>query len=172
MNIHHQHLIIMKKNLILGCAIVMALALTGCKSKESNYKKAYEKAKAAELAQQTETEPVSITPVVTPVTTTQPTTTVVEEENVNVRTERLNVMNGGTLKAYNVVCGSFKSPDNANNLRNTLVNAGYSAQVAQNPETGMYRVVASSFDDKAAAISSRNVLRSTYPDAWILFRTY
>lgn len=160
----------MKKNLILGLAIVAALALAGCKSKESNYKRAYEKAKAAELAQQTETEPVSITPVVTPVTTTQ--TTPVTDENVSVRTERLNVMNGGTLKAYNVVCGSFKSPDNANNLRNTLVNAGYSAQVAQNPETGMYRVVASSFDDKAAAISSRNVLRSTYPDAWILFRTY
>ena len=160
----------MKKNLILGLAIVAALALAGCKSKESNYKRAYEKAKAAELAQQTETEPVSITPVVTPVTTTP--TTPVTDENVSVRTERLNVMNGGTLKAYNVVCGSFKSPDNANNLRNTLVNAGYSAQVAQNPETGMYRVVASSFDDKAAAISSRNVLRSTYPDAWILFRTY
>ena len=161
----------MKKNLILGLAIVAALALAGCKSKESNYKRAYEKAKAAELAQQTETEPVSITPVVTPVTTT-PTTPVTTDENVSVRTERLNVMNGGTLKAYNVVCGSFKSPDNANNLRNTLVNAGYSAQVAQNPETGMYRVVASSFDDKAAAISSRNVLRGTYPDAWILFRTY
>lgn len=159
----------MKKNLILGLTIVAALALAGCKSKESNYKRAYEKAKAAELAQQTETEPVSITPVVAPVTQT---TTPVVEENVSVRTERLNVMNGGTLKAYNVVCGSFKSPDNANNLRNTLVNAGYSAQVAQNPETGMYRVVASSFDDKAAAISSRNTLRSTYPDAWILFRTY
>ncbi len=159
----------MKKNLILGLTIVAALALAGCKSKESNYKRAYEKAKAAELAQQTETEPVSITPVVAPVTQT---TTPVVEENVSVRTERLNVMNGGTLKAYNVVCGSFKSPDNANNLRNTLVNAGYSAQVAQNPETGMYRVVASSFDDKAAAISSRNTLRGTYPDAWILFRTY
>lgn len=159
----------MKKNLILGLTIVAVLALAGCKSKESNYKRAYEKAKAAELAQQTETEPVSITPVVAPVTQT---TTPVVEENVSVRTERLNVMNGGTLKAYNVVCGSFKSPDNANNLRNTLVNAGYSAQVAQNPETGMYRVVASSFDDKAAAISSRNTLRGTYPDAWILFRTY
>lgn len=161
----------MKKNLILTLAVLATLTLAGCKSKESNYKRAYEKAKAAELAQQTETEPVSITPVVAPVTTTTtPVTTA--DDNTNVRTERLNVMNGGTLKAYNVVCGSFKSPDNANNLRNTLVNAGYSAQVAQNPETGMYRVVASSFDDKASAISSRNTLRSTYPDAWILFRTY
>ena len=158
----------MKKNLILALAVLATLTLAGCKSKESNYKRAYEKAKAAELAQQTETEPVSITPVVAPVTTTT-TPVAAADDNTNVR---LNVMNGGTLKAYNVVCGSFKSPDNANNLRNTLVNAGYSAQVAQNPETGMYRVVASSFDDQASAISSRNTLRSTYPDAWILFRTY
>ena len=81
-------------------------------------------------------------------------------------------MNGGTLKAFNVVCGSFSNVDNANNLRNTLVGKGYSAQVAQNPETGMYRVIAASFDDRASAIASRDQLRGTYPDAWILYRTY
>ena len=109
-------------------------------------------------------EPVAVTPVVTPVATT--------EDNSNLRTERLNVMNGGILKAYNVVCGSFKSVDNANNLRNTLVNQGYSAQVAQNPETGMYRVVAASYDDKTSAVNLRNKLKATYPDAWLLYRTY
>ncbi|MDE5551071.1 MAG: SPOR domain-containing protein, partial [Bacteroidaceae bacterium] len=71
-----------------------------------------------------------------------------------------------------VVCGSFSSVDNANNLRNTLVAKGYSAQVAQNPETGMYRVIASSFDDRAAAVQSRDQLRGSYPDAWLLYRTY
>lgn len=119
---------------------------------------AYEKAKAQEMAEQQTTEPVSVQPVVSVQT---PAT----ESNANVRSERLNVMNGGTLKAYNVVCGSFKSVDNANNLRNTLVNAGYSAQVAQNPETGMYRVIASSFDNKADAVTSRDKLRATYKDA-------
>lgn len=157
----------MKKILFIGLAIIATVAMTGCKSKESNYKKAYEKAKAQEMAQQTSQEAVSVTPVVTPVNPTTPT-----EDNTNVRSERLNVLNGGNLKAYNVVCGSFKSADNANNLRNTLVNQGYSAQVAQNPETGMYRVIASSFDDKSSAINSRNTLRSTYPDAWLLYRTY
>ncbi|HAE24009.1 MAG TPA: cell division protein, partial [Prevotellaceae bacterium] len=49
---------------------------------------------------------------------------------------------------------------------------GYSAQVAQNPETGMYRVIASSFDDRASAVQSRDQLRGTYPDAWLLYRTY
>lgn len=158
----------MKKNLLMGIAVVAALSLVGCKSHESAYKKAYEKAKQQEMADytqtdQVETEPVQVTPVVS---TQQPANT------ENDRQERLDVLNGGTLKAYNVVCGSFKSVDNANNLRNTLVGKGYGAQVAQNPETGMYRVIATSFDDRAAAINSRNQLRGTYPDAWILYRTY
>ena len=161
----------MKKNLIFGLTIVAALALLGCKSKESNYRKAYERAKAAELAQQTDTEPVSITPVVAPVAT-QPATPTATDDNTTVREERLDVMNGGTLKAYNVVCGSFENPNNANNLRNTLVNAGYSAQVAFSPDNNRYRVIATTFDDKASAVSSRNLLRKTYPDAWILYRTY
>ena len=156
---------------MMGIAFVAALALVSCKSSESSYKKAYEKAKAQELAQtettdQVETPPVTITPVVTtPVTT--PT-----EDNAADRQERLNVMNGGTLKAFNVVCGSFEKIDNANSLRNTLVAKGYSAQVAQNPETKMYRVIATSFDDRASAVNSRDVLRATYSDAWILYRTY
>lgn len=161
----------MKKKLMLGLALIAALAFVSCKSSESSYKKAYEKAKAQEMARanttdQVETAPVSVTPVVTtPVATP-------EANSANDRQERLTVMNGGTLKAFNVVCGSFSSVDNANNLRNTLVAKGYSAQVAQNPETGMYRVIASSFDDRASAVASRDQLRGTYPDAWLLYRTY
>lgn len=160
----------MKKNLLMGLALVAALAFVSCKSSESGYKKAYEKAKAQEMAratdQQVETAPVTVTPVVTtPVTT-------VQDNNTQDRQERLTVMNGGTLKAYNVVCGSFSNVDNANNLRNTLVAKGYSAQVAQNPETNMYRVIAATFDDRASAVASRDQLRGTYPDAWLLYRTY
>ena len=160
----------MRKSILMGLALVAALAFVSCKSSESSYKKAYEKAKAQEMAQakvadQVETAPVSVTPVVT-----TPVTTAANTEND--RQERLTVMNGGTLKAFNVVCGSFSNVDNANNLRNTLVAKGYSAQVAQNPETGMYRVIASSFDDRASAVTSRDQLRGTYPDAWLLYRTY
>ncbi|MDO4738678.1 MAG: SPOR domain-containing protein [Bacteroidales bacterium] len=159
----------MKKKLFLGMAFIAALAFVSCKSSESSYKKAYEKAKAQELAQtttdQVDTAPVAVTPVVT-------TTPTVEPNTANDRQERLTVMNGGTLKAFNVVCGSFSKIENANNLRNTLVSKGFSAQVAQNPETGMYRVIASSFDDRASAVSSRDQLRGTYPDAWLLYRTY
>ena len=159
-----------KKSLCLGLALVAAaVTFTGCKSSESSYRKAYEKAKAQEMTEQQKTvTPVTVTPIQQPVTEPVQTPT----DNSDLRSERLNVMNNGTLKAYNVVCGSFKSLDNANNLRNTLVGKGYSAQVAQNPETGMYRVVASSFDDRTSAINSRNDLRATYPDAWILLRSY
>ena len=160
----------MRKSILMGLALVAALAFVSCKSSESSYKKAYEKAKAQEMAQanttdQVETAPVTVAPVVT-----TPVTTAANTEND--RQERLTVMNGGTLKAFNVVCGSFSSVDNANNLRNTLVGKGYSAQVAQNPETGMYRVIAASFDDRASAIASRDQLRGTYPDAWLLYYGY
>ncbi len=137
----------MRKSIFMGLALIAALAFVSCKSSESSYKKAYEKAKAQEMAQTNTTDQVETA-------------------------ERLTVMNGGTLKAFNVVCGSFSNVDNANNLRNTLVAKGYSAQVAQNPETNMYRVIAASFDDRAAAVQSRDQLRGTYPDAWLLYRTY
>lgn len=154
------------KKIILSClAVAATFVMFSCKSTESSYRAAYEKAKAQEAVAQQTSEPVSVQPVVT-------TQTPANVDNSNVRSERLNVMNGGTLKAYNVVCGSFKSLDNANNLRNTLVNAGYTAQVAQNPETGMFRVIASSFENKADATVSRDKLRATYKDAWLLYRTY
>lgn len=154
------------KKIILSClAVAATFVMFSCKSTESSYRAAYEKAKAQEAVAQQTSEPVSVQPVVT-------TQTPANVDNSNVRSERLNVMDGGTLKAYNVVCGSFKSLDNANNLRNTLVNAGYSAQVAQNPETGMYRVIASSFENRADAEASRDKLRATYKDAWLLYRTY
>ena len=41
----------MKKFVVLGMGLCMALAFTSCKSSESAYKKAYEKAKQQELAE-------------------------------------------------------------------------------------------------------------------------
>ena len=157
----------MKKTLMMGAALIAALAFVSCKSSESSYKKAYEKAKAQEMAStsttdQVETAPVTVTPVVT--------TPVVEPNTANDRQERLTVMNGGTLKAFNVVCGSFSKVENANNLRNTLVSKGYSAQVAQNPETGMYRVIAASFDDRASAVTS--ILKNISKTAKTNFRSW
>ncbi len=157
----------MKRTVIIGLAIVSAIAFVSCKSSESSYKKAYEKAKAQEQSQQQVTEPVEVTPVVTPVQTVTPVVTDTED-NSDVRKETITSVSGGSLSPYNVVCGSFKNIDNANNLCSTLRNKGYSAIVAQNPTTGMYRVIAQSTSSKSEAVSTRNKLRATYPDAWLL----
>ena len=46
----------MKKFMVLGAAMCVAMAFTGCKSSESAYKKAYEKAKSQEQNTTTNTD--------------------------------------------------------------------------------------------------------------------
>ena len=54
----------MKKLVVLGMGVCVALAFASCKSSESAYKKAYEKAKQQELAEPQVEAPVEVTPVV------------------------------------------------------------------------------------------------------------
>jgi cell division protein FtsN len=58
---------------------------------------------------------------------------------------------------------------NAEGLQQRLKNAGYSAQIVKNTDRNMYRVIASTFDDKVSAVQSRDQLRNSYPDAWLLY---
>ena len=165
----------MKKYMILCAGLCLAMVFTGCKSKESAYKQAYEKAKAAESAQAPaeviETQVATETPTVTPVQTRPVTqTTVVDNvDNISVREERVSVVSGTGLRNFSVVVGSFSVIANAEGLQQRLKNAGYSAQIVKNVDRNMYRVVASTFDDKASAAQSRDQLRGTYPDAWLLY---
>ena len=53
----------MKKLVVLGMGVCVALAFASCKSSESAYKKAYEKAKQQELAEPQVEAPVEVTPV-------------------------------------------------------------------------------------------------------------
>ena len=56
----------MKKIVTLGLGLCVAVAFTSCKSQESAYKKAYEKAKQQELAEPQTTAPAEeVAPVVT-----------------------------------------------------------------------------------------------------------
>lgn len=160
----------MKKFVVLGLGVGMAFAMTSCKSSESAYKKAYEKARQQQTVavEQEPQAPVEVTPT-TPVTTT-PVTPSTDVNSVPVRTENVTLVSGAGLKAYSVVCGSFSLKANAEGLQRTLTNAGYTAQIAYNDGNKMYRVVASTFDDKALAVQSRTVLRNTYPDAWLLYK--
>lgn len=160
----------MKKFVVLGLGVGMAFAMTSCKSSESAYKKAYEKARQQQTVavEQEPQAPVEVTPT-TPVTTT-PVTPSTDVNSVPVRTENVTLVSGAGLKAYSVVCGSFSLKANAEDLQRRLTNAGYTAQIAYNDGNKMYRVVASTFDDKALAVQSRTVLRNTYPDAWLLYK--
>ena len=160
----------MKKLSFFAAVMCVAMAFTGCKSSESAYKKAYDKAKANE-ATEVRTEPEQtyvpeVTQVVeTPVTQTQ---VVDNMDNTPVRQEAVSVVEGAGLKNFSVVVGSFSVRANAEGVQQRLKSAGYQAQLAYNQERNMYRVVASTFDSKNDAVNSRNQLRATYPDAWLL----
>ena len=155
----------MKNYFVLGAAVCVAVSMVSCKSSESAYKKAYEKAKQ----QQTTTEAPVQSTVVAPATTVAPVQTVTTTPVVNesTRTESLTLVSGTGLKAFSVVVGSFSIKANAENLQKKLSGEGYAAQLAMNPQ-GMYRVIASTFDDLNSAVQSRNALRAQYADAWLL----
>ena len=85
--------------------------------------------------------------------------------------ENVSMVNGAKLSQFSVVVGSFSVIANAEGLQQRLKNAGYAAQIVKNETKNMYRVVASTFDSKAAAVQSREQLRATYPDAWLLYYT-
>lgn len=160
----------MKKSLILCAGLCAVLTLASCGSKESAYRKAYDKAKAAEAeAALTNNDNAVDAPVVTPIQQ-QPQQTVVDNyDNATYRQESVTLVNGSGLKNYSVVVGSFSVLANAQGLQNKLKAAGYDAQIVKNNDRGLYRVVASSFDVKADAARSRDAFRSTYPDAWLLY---
>ncbi len=167
----------MKKYIVLCAGICAAMAFTSCKSSESAYKQAYLKAKAQDEAQQQQQA------VVQEVQTQQPTVTPLEErstaqtrvvdnaDNIRVRQETVSVISGSGLKAFSVVVGSFSLKANAEGLQQTLRNAGYDAQIVLNQAVSpaMYRVVATTFNSKLEAASSRDALQDKYPGAWLLY---
>lgn len=160
----------MKKFFVLGLGICVAFAFASCKSSESAYKKAYEKAKQYDTAQPA-TAPATQEAVVAPVEAKPATQAKVVDnlDNISVRQENVQLVRGNGLNAYSVVVGSFQLQANAENLYQRLKDAGYNAQVVKNDEKQMFRVVASTFADKGSAVSSRDQLRNTYPDAWLLY---
>ena len=164
----------MKKFVVLGLGLCMALAFTSCKSSESSYKKAYEKAKQQELAESAVAEEApAATPVVAAPVTTAPAAAPVAVGTV--REEKVQLVSGDGLKAYSVVCGSFGVKANADGLKSKLDAEGYSAKVVFNAERNMYRVVAASYDDRMQAAQARDDFKAKHPNnadfqkAWLLY---
>ena len=164
----------MKKLVVLGMGLCVALAFSSCKSSESAYKKAYEKAKQQELAEApAAAEEVEAAPVVAAPVATAPAPVAGP-----VREEKVELVSGDGLKAYSVVCGSFGVKANAEGLKQYLDGQGYSAKVVYNPERNMYRVIAASFDDRVQATQAKEECKAKYPNrddfqkAWLLYRVY
>ena len=166
----------MKKTTLLCVGLCAAMAFTSCKSSESAYKRAYEKAKqydtaTAQQAPQAAPQTTEEVAVVAPVEAKPATETRVVDnlDNVSVRQESVTLVNGSGLKDFSVIVGSFGLISNAEGLQQRLKAAGYDAQIVKNEDKNMYRVVASTFAGKADAVNSRDQLRATYPDAWLLY---
>lgn len=165
----------MKKIIMMGAAVCAVFMMSSCKSKESAYKKAWEKAQA----QPTETSTTTTTPVqqVTTQTTVAPvaTTPVADYSNVTVRNESVTFVEGSPLKQYGVVVSSPTIKSNAVALMQKFASQGYNSSVAQAQVNGQthYRVVVCSFDTKAEAAQARDQVKSQHPeysDAWLLYK--
>ena len=156
----------MKKLVVLGMSVCMVLAFASCKSSESAYKKAYEKAKQQELAEPQVEAPVEVKKAT--------------DAANGVRQEKVTVVsgNGDNLKDYSVVCGSFGLKANAEGLKDFLDAEGYNATIAFNAESAMYRVIVSTFADRTAAAQARDAFKAKYPNrkdfqgAWLLYRVF
>lgn len=158
----------MKKMIVLGMGLCVALAFSSCKSSESAYKKAYEQAKQQELADATtKAAPVETVAPVAPVAPAA--------DNTPVREEKVQLVSGDGLKAYSVVCGSFGVKANADGLKTKLDNDGYNAKVVYNAEKNTYRVIVESFDTRSEAARARDAFKAKYPSrkdfqgSWLLY---
>ena len=163
----------MKKILLMGAAVCAVFMMSSCRSNESAYKKAYEKAKAQQtqsVVPSTTTTPVQqvTTQTVTPVTTAP----VTDYNNVSVRNENVSFVEGSPLKQYGVVVASVTIKSNGVALMQKLASQGYNSCVAQALVNGQtfYRVVACSFDTKPEAAQKRAQLEGQYPGAWLLYK--
>ena len=159
--------------MFLGMGLCVALAFTSCKSSESAYKKAYEKAKQQELAEApvAEEAPAAAPVVAAPVAAAPAAPVAVG----TIREEKVQLVSGEGLRAYSVVCGSFGVKANADGLKAKLDRDGYSAKVVYNADRNMYRVIVSSFDSREDAARARDSFKAKYANnaefqkSWLLY---
>ena len=161
----------MKKYTLLCVGLCAAMAFTSCKSSESAYKKAYEKAKQYDTATAQQEAASSQDAVVAPVEARPVTEARVVDnlDNVSVRQESVQLISGTGLKNFSVIVGSFGLISNAEGLQQRLKAAGHDAQIVKNVDRNMFRVVAATFDNKLDAARSRDEFRAQFPDAWLLY---
>lgn len=80
-------------------------------------------------------------------------------------------VDGGVMKNFYVIVGSFQDKKNAEKLQKELRDMGFGETVLLRNEAGMYRVALDSFDDMSAAQAGLQQIREKYSqfhDAWFL----
>lgn len=169
----------MKKSLFIVLGLCSVVVLSGCKSRESAFRQAYEKAKESEMASQNNNQQtVTVTQQNDEVEVTPVATTPVRQDVDKIETRTIkggfSVIKGTPLKTFSVVVGSFVTETTAYDLADRLKGKGFDSRVVKtneviNGKTPWFRVVASSFDDKVTAANSRDELRADYPGAWLLY---
>lgn len=147
--------------MILYCGLFL---LSGCKTTESAYRMAYEKA----VSNNGTTSPA-------PAVQQAPASAPVEE--VNVRSEYVKTVTGtDDLDHFNVVCGSFGLKTNADALCKSLSDQGYQSRVVYNESARTYRVICATADTKAGAVEAMNAFKNKFADnpdfqkSWILYK--
>ena len=143
---------------MFAIAMGLVFGLGACKPKQSAYKAAYDTAteKKVEAEPQEEAAPAP-----------RPR----QESSANATRERVRVIDGGELRNFSVVIGSFGVKANAEGLKARMAAEGFRVVLVQN-ERDMYRVIVASFDEKFDAANERDRVKAKYApdfqDAWLL----
>lgn len=181
----------MNKVLGIGLMLSLVIAFGSCKPKQSAYKAAYEAAKEREVEENSNNSNSAVVQSKKPTYPTYNYEVESEVENETVRTEKITAVydsDASGLRNYSVVIASLSVKPNAEALKARMEQDGYNPILAQN-EQGMYRVIISSFDDKASAVNSKNSIKQKYlakgstdylkktygipfEDIWVLQRQY
>ncbi|MDE6652580.1 MAG: SPOR domain-containing protein [Paramuribaculum sp.] len=138
----------MKK--ILFVAAVAAIALSGCKTTEANYRSAYEIAKEKQQRAEEEGGSAKLQ------TFADPKETTVDGIKLMMHTEPVGfIADGGvnreTMQRYNVVVGRFRQLFNARQMRERLIAAGYEKACVVTTRDAGYYVIAESCPTAAEA---------------------
>lgn len=153
---------------IAALSAAAALAVTGCKTSEANYRAAYERA----IEGREDATPLDSTVYGRHRRSMDSREVVVGSDTVELKTQRVSVTEGGGgireyLKPYSVVVGQFKQLFNAESLRGRLVEGGYPrAFIVQTAEPYYYIILSShaSLEEAAAALSELGA-RTDFPVA-------
>ena len=151
------------KFFIYFSAIVLSIAiLSGCKTTEENYRKAYETAKAKESDGLDETIYNKIR------REAMPSNVVIGNDTLAMKRERVRVSDGQDIpqermKKYNVIVAQFKQLFHATSMKKRIIEAGYPAAFIVETREPLYYVVAFTTDSPSEAAETLHKLEKDSP---------